>query len=361
MNSSTLAGQSLRPAVASDSAQINLAIDRYIPGLVMEPSMMFAYPTCLVDVYRSAVEQIYLPELKYPSVTATIRVITGITHQRQPESLRRKASRSVSQVFRPQTSLDCSNQFIFDARWELDGHIGHIIDNVATALLYAQKVLSEHFDRQIQITVVLRKDASPLGRQAYETMGIPVIYTDNPVYGDVVTVETQDTLHSIQQDAFDFEFKGYNPNTPERVFIPRRGNRGLINNDEVVDFLERRGFTTYYFEDLTPSEEWSIARNAKAIVAVHGAACSNFIFNRPQSGLRLVEIFSPAFMLPGYRHIAPLMQGKWCGVRGQITPEMLQEIDFSHKPRNIQKAPISNPIRVSLGTLELALSYLDGV
>jgi Glycosyltransferase 61 len=359
MNSSTLA--EAQRSTSSDSAQIDLTVERYIPGLVMEPSLMFAYPTCLVDVYRAAIEHIHLPELKYPSVTATIRVVTGTTHQRQPQSLRRKAVSSVSTFLRSPSTLDCSHQFIFDARWELDGHIGHIIDNVATAVLYAQKVLSEHFDRKIQITVVLRKNASPLGRQVYETMGIPAIYTDDPVYGDVVTVEAADTLHSIQQEAFNFEFKGYTPDTPERIFIPRRGNRGLINNDEVVDFLEQRGFTTYYFEDLTPSQEWSIARNAKVIVAVHGAACSNFIFNRPNSGLRLVEIFSPGFMLPGYRHVAPLMQGKWCGVRGQITPAILQEIDFSHKPRNIQKAPISNSIRVSLGTLDLALDYLNVV
>ena len=166
---------------------------------------------------------------------------------------------------------------------------------------------------------------------------------------------------------FDVEFKGYNPNTPERVFIPRRGNRSLINNDEVKAFLEQKGFTTYYFEDLTPSEEWSIVRNAKVIVAVHGAACSNFIFNRlgletpdrPGSGLRLLEIFSPAFVLSGYRNVAHLMNGKWCAVRGQITPEMVKGVDFSNKPRSTVKAPTTNPIQVNLETIQLALEYLE--
>jgi len=70
-------------------------------------------------------------------------------------------------------------------------------------------------------------------------------------------------LYGVEAKLFDTEFKNYNPTTPDRVFIARRGSRQLTNNDEVIDFLEQRGFVTYYFEDLTASEKWSVTRNAK--------------------------------------------------------------------------------------------------
>jgi hypothetical protein len=263
--------------------------------------------------------------------------------------------------------LDHANHFIFDTRYDLDRHIGHLIDNILTPLLFARKVLSEHFNQDIEISAVLRKNTSNLSLQVYDTLGINIICTDDQVYGDVVTVYAEHPIANARQEVFNVEFKGYNPNTPERIFIPRRGNRSLINNDAVEAFLKQKGFTTYYFEDLTPSEEWSIVRNAKVIVAVHGAACSNFIFNqsgiksrdRPGSGVRLLEIFSPAFVLPGYRNSAHFINGKWCAVRGQITPEMLKELDFSNNPRSTVKAPIKNPFQVNLETLQLALEYLE--
>lgn len=365
-NSTTLAGKEQSLTAIGNSSDINLELQREVPSFTMEPSMMFAYPTYLSDVYRAASEQIYLPELTVPSLNVTIKVATGYTQPRPARSWKGRIYSNLTKALQNPEPLDYAHHFIFDTRYDLDAHIGHLIDNILTPLLFARKVLSEHFNQKIEISAVVRKNTSSLSRQVYDTLGIAVICTDDQVYGNVVTVDAENSIVNVRREIFDVEFKGYNPNTPERVFIPRRGNRSLINNDAVEAFLKQRGFTTYYFEDLTPSEEWSIARNAKVVVTVHGAAGSNFIFNRlglespdrPGSGLRLLEIFSPAFVLPGYRNIAHLMNGKWCAVRGQVTPEMLKGLDFSNKPRSTLKAPIKNPFHVSLETLEVALEYL---
>ncbi|MBW4693007.1 MAG: glycosyltransferase family 61 protein [Lyngbya sp. HA4199-MV5] len=119
--------------------------------------------------------------------------------------------------------------------------------------------------------------------------------------------------------------------------------------------------------DLTASEKWSIARNAKAVVAVHGAGTGNFIFNRlglaPQavkgSGLRLIELFSPSFTIHTYRHMSTTLNGRWCGVRGQITPEVLRYLDFDKSTRDTLKSPIRDPFKVDLSTLQMALDYLE--
>jgi hypothetical protein len=264
-------------------------------------------------------------------------------------------------------TLDYSGQFVFDARFDTDGNIAHILDNVCTPVLLARKLLSEHFDKPIDVHVILRERAANLAKQAYEVLRIPTICTDDNVQGNVVEITPIFHLFGIQPQVFNFEFKHYNPTTAKRVFIPRKGNRRLSNNEEVTSFLEGRGFTTYYFENLTHSEKWSILRNAEEVVIVHGAGSANLVFNQlglksPDilgSGVRVVELFSPSYTLGGYRHLASLLNGRWCAVRGQITPDILQYLDFTQTPRDSLKSPIKDPFRVDLTSLELALEYLN--
>lgn len=200
----------------------------------------------------------------------------------------------------------------------------------------------------------------------YRLLGNPVIFTDEDVYGELVTC-SEHRVFSIRPQLFNFEFPGYKKETYERVFVSRRGSRSLINNDEVTKFLEERGFKTLYFEDLSLEEEWSIARNAKEAVVVHGAASSNFILNRvglrdnaaPGSGLKLIELMSPAWNFYENRYMTNALNGKWCCVRGQITPQMLDALDFSKTTPNSQKSPFKDSFRVDCQTIQMALDYLS--
>jgi hypothetical protein len=355
-----------RQKIPSSPNEININLHRQVPGFVTDPSMMFAYPTHTSDVYTRGIERIYLPEKHFPPVDVDIKVMARHTGARQLSSLKSKVYRGLSGFLEDRSIVDLSGKFIFDARFDTEKNIGHIIENIATPVLFAQQQLSEYLNQSIKIHVILRKGASEVGRQAYELLSIPTICTDNDVYGYVVDVSTH-LLCGAHPQIFKIDFTGYNPTTPERIFIPRRGNRQIINNDEVKQFLEARGFTTYYFEDLTHAEKWSIVKNAKVAVVNHGAGSANFVFNRrglespeiPGSGLHLIEIFSPNFtLLPGYSHLAKLFNGKWCAVRGQILPETIRFLDFNNQPRNTLKSPIKDPFRVDLKTLELALEYI---
>jgi hypothetical protein len=350
--------------------EIDLTLQQEVPDLIVEPTLIFNYPTALVDVYSPAVEQIYQPAFNYQVTNAVVNVASSITHQKKDESWRRKTLHQVAQLFHAKEEIvDCSGQFIFDTRWEQGIHIGHVLQKLVTPLLYAQKLLSEHLGKEIKMTAIVSNNAPKIACQVYQTLGISIIQTNAPVYGHVVSVrgvdkQTQEEraieLCSVQHDLFRVDFEGYIPDTPERVFIPRRGNRRLINQDEVQGFLEQRGFTTFYFEDLTPSQEWSITRNAKVVVALHGAACDNLLFNSLDSGLRLIEIFSPQFTMAGcYRYIPNVRKGKWCGVRGQLTPAALKALDFDQRRCDTHKSPFKDPIRVSLASLEMALDYLE--
>jgi hypothetical protein len=359
---------------------IDVQISCKTPGYALEPAFMFAHPTRLADTFTPAIERIYLPEQQIPSLDITIKVSSGHTGVWDGMSTKRKL---YNRLFKPGSgveSIDYSGQFVFDARFDTDKNPAHIIDNVLMLLLYARQELSKHLKENIKIHVVLKEEASNLARQAYDTLDIPIICTDGNVYGNIVEVFTPKAelsgiipesfvLVDTLPETFGIEIKGYKFGTPERVFIPRRGNRRLINNDEVAAFLESKGFTTCYFEDLTPSEEWSIIRNAKAVVAVHGAACSHIKFNRlgletpdiPGSGVRMIELFSPAFTLSGHRYVSSVLNGRWCAVRGQITPEIVKALDFSGEGKQFTplESPIKDPFLLDLSALQLALEYLE--
>jgi hypothetical protein len=337
-----------------------------VPGLTIEPMMMFAHSTHLADTYTSTVEQIYLPERYCQPFDLEITVRTGETGPRRMGGRKWKLYYKLSRLFLKPV-LDYSNQFIYDARHDTDCNIAHVIEHNCAPILLARRLLSEHFNHPINVHVVLRKGATQLARRVYASLGIRIIETDDSVRGNLIQLAPYQELAALEPDLFNIDIPNYNPHTPERIFLPRRGNRQIINIKEVTRFLEARGFTTYYLEDMTPSEQWSLLRNAKVVVAGHGAGCAHFIFNRlgldahskSRSGLRMIEIFSPNFVITRYRYFASILNGRWCGVRGQATPEGLRQLDFSTKPRDTLKSPIKDPFRVDLKTLQMALEHLE--
>lgn len=345
---------------------MQIELNEEITGFTMDASMMFAHSTCLADVYVPAVEHVYLPEQYVPPLTVNVKVTTKHTGPRKSGSLKWKAYRSLAGLAKRKAPLDFSGQFVFDARFDTDKNIYHILEGISTPILFAQRLLSKHLNQDVKIYVVLKERASELARQAYDLLGIPVICTDEDIYSNVVEVSPGLGIYSVQPELFNIDIKGYNPATPERIFVDRRGNRSIINSDEVRKFLEDRGFTTYYFEDLMPSEEWSVMRNAKVAIVNHGAASANLLFNRlglenpdqPGSGIRIVEIFPACYTFPGYRRLAKLLNSRWCAVRGQITPEIIRYLDFN-KERDSLKSPIKDPFKVDLKALQFALDHLE--
>ncbi len=72
----------------------------------------------------------------------------------------------------------------------------------------------------------------------------------------------------------------------------KRGNatrRRVINEAEVIDLLERYGFQAVEMDNKTVKEQAEIFANAEAIVAPHGAALTNLLFE--QSNTKVIEIF----------------------------------------------------------------------
>ena len=75
---------------------------------------------------------------------------------------------------------------------------------------------------------------------------------------------------------------------PQKVYIPRRDNRRVLNNSELANFLVMQGFSEVYLEDLNVLEQITLFFNMQELVVVHGAAIANSIYS---TNLKIIELF----------------------------------------------------------------------
>ena len=83
-----------------------------------------------------------------------------------------------------------------------------------------------------------------------------------------------------------------------RVYIRRGANaaRPILNETELIARLERRGFKVVSPENNSFLEQVAIFRDARCLVAAHGAALANLVFATPRTAV--LELFSPDYLRP---------------------------------------------------------------
>ena len=78
----------------------------------------------------------------------------------------------------------------------------------------------------------------------------------------------------------------------EKIFLDRSDSTNnhcqIKNNNEVIDFLNKKGFTSYKVGELSFEKQIHLFKNAKIIVGAHGAAFANLAFCSP--GTQVIEI-----------------------------------------------------------------------
>ncbi len=112
---------------------------------------------------------------------------------------------------------------------------------------------------------------------------------------------------------------------PERVFLSRRGSRAPLNEAELMAWLEPKGFVRVYPEDLSPSDQIRLFRQAEVMVAVHGAGLAPLLYTQGGGRLRkLVEVLHAGHMTDNFRVMAEQVGCDWIGVRGRLKPEYIR-------------------------------------
>lgn len=316
-------------------------------SIAIAASKMFTYPTRLASAWKPDIMEINLPRyvLERPEVEIIVR-------QGSTRSLKNNSSNIFQKIHRKLTApMPVDGSYILDSRYETDGNIAHIITSVVPRLLVAKKMCDK-------ITVVLRSNASNMGQNLYKLVGASILCTDKDINGKLVLAD--DNHPGAYEGHYpalfgELAFEGFNPQTPEKVFISRKGTRNLINESEVEQTLQAYGFKKYYFEDIPISEQWSVARNAKLVVGMHGAALSSLVFNGNQ--VKLIELFHPGYVVDMYRHMANAVGGTWCGVSGQITEDIIGKLDFKQEARSFAMGRT----KIDINSLRMALEYLGEV
>lgn len=317
----------------------------YCNPVTVAPSKIFTYPTRLAEAWKADILEINLStyQLRGHEFEITIR-------QDSSRSLGYKNRNFYKEIYRkfaPQNLMD--EEYIYDTRYETDRNMAHILCNVAFRLLMFRETIPN-------ITVILRANASTMAREVYRLLRFPILCTDRDVYGKLIT--TIDLLEGncegLQSSLYaDLNFEGFDHQTPDRVFISRKGMRCLVNENEVEQTLRKYGFEKIYFEDIPISKQWSIARNAKVVVALHGAALSSLVFNCNM--VKVVELFHPGYVVNMYRHLTNAIGGMWCGVTGQMPENIIRELDYKQKARSFALSPT----RIDITSLQMALQHLD--
>jgi hypothetical protein len=313
-------------------------------SIAVASSKIFTYPTGLADCWKPAIQEINIPAHEVTRSAIEIYIQEGSTRLL---GIKRKESPLRALYRKRLAPIQIDDGYVYDARYETDENIAHVLDNVASAVLAVRKTFPK-------ITVVLRAKASTMAKNAYDLLRMPVVCTDAEVVGRLIVLKeagrSQFSGDGMYSSFFDnISFAGYERDTPEKVFISRRGARTLLNEAEVEKVLVPHGYKKVYFEDIPLSTQWSITRNATAIVGIHGAAFFSLVFNR--NCPKVVELFHPGYVVDLYRNLTNAIGGTWCGTSGQLPADIVQHLDYNGDSRYFQ----SHPTRINISALKLAL------
>jgi hypothetical protein len=141
-------------------------------------------------------------------------------------------------------------------------------------------------------------------------------------YGDDPNKPPRKEIYKLYKKISD-SIKGYEKNTPKKIYISRRSNlhndfsnigtnytnrRVMKNEDELVSFLEKKGFVEVFTETLTTKEKIILFNNADEVVGSIGGGLCNVLFSPKTT--KLHAIISPVFLEVNKRFIFSLNRVK---------------------------------------------------
>lgn len=108
----------------------------------------------------------------------------------------------------------------------------------------------------------------------------------------------------------------------EKIYISRSQAvwRKVLNEEDVQDFLEKKGFVSLTLENMTIQKQAIYLANAKVIVAPHGAGLVNLVFC--QRGTKVIEIFAPTYVPNMYWQISNICKLKHFHLLGEVLPNL---------------------------------------
>ncbi len=351
------------PAVTDKEYRVDL------PEIPVPATRVYAHSTRMSDFDSPDIERILKPAYALPAHALRITLREGLssthveTRARPHATIPRLKYEVKRRLHGRQPVVDLSDGFALETRFMFLGNYAHLVHDLIAPLRCIERTLAAEGVGEGPIHVVLPAEAPPLAVRVLEEAGIPWLATDGAVRGRILTASQE--LNIALLDELTHQPASL-PGAPvhDRVFVSRRGRRTVLNDDAVTAFLAERGYVRTFMEDLSVTDQWALLGTAREIVGIHGAGLSSLGFSAlraqeidsegsPAPRFRLVELFSPGFSSTCFREYAAVLDGRWVGVRGQITPDVVRDLDVQGNNRAHDMASFE----VDLAALEEALDY----
>lgn len=102
-----------------------------------------------------------------------------------------------------------------------------------------------------------------------------------------------------------------------RLYITRGSTapRTVLNEDEVVTYLQRRNFEVVSLENLSVQAQAHLLAQASVVMSPHGSGLTNLVFCRP--GTQVIELFSPEFVYPCYWFLSTVIELDYAYLLGE--------------------------------------------
>jgi capsular polysaccharide biosynthesis protein len=119
-----------------------------------------------------------------------------------------------------------------------------------------------------------------------------------------------------------------------RVYVPRKGQRKVTNEEELMPIVKKFGFKIYDFDDV--EDEAAFFSECSIVVGPHGAGLTNLVFCSP--GTKVLELIPSDHVHPYYYTIATSAGAEYFYIVGQSKGTRPQGT-FGPSPFDFEVAP----------------------
>ncbi len=333
-----------------------------LPSYSVTRDWLYAPRTYLTDSFSPFVEEIYLPP-----------VATHAGDVRLEYSQQAVASFSTNSFFKKLKLRFTRKQHVkedvlLDLRDYSPANLAHAITIHLPIALYASEYLVTN--GFLKPLLIFPQKLPAHVQHLFSELGFRFLLTDASVSGQICRCELDSLIclrstlpalikESLMQTEFPNKLLNANINQPKKIFISRRDTRRLSNENQIEEFLEKRGYKKLYLEDYSVTEQLAIVSLADSIVAIHGAALGPLIFRTlfNKEPLKLVELFTPAHMSNVYRIVMHQIGGKWVGVRGKAWPKLIEQA-YECEIEKVRQYSLLD-FEICLDSLKLAMEKIE--
>ena len=308
------------------TSDLMVTFDVEIPDI--PPAWMIGARTHLLDCWDPQIEWIRVPGILFPRQEFSVSLIRGNLSQDGTSKTQLKTRGDKSEEALKVTGL------FHDVRPHGGENFAHaILDGVVSSLACQSAARTLGID--VSVTAIIPADSAPYIKEVYKLTGIPTLATGRTVRGQCMrtnfnTLANVGLAKRLLPGFLTEKLAANSEGLPKRVYLARHGGRCVRNADEIDSLLLQKGFVKIYPEQLPVIDQIRLLWHADAVVGVHGAALAALLFRALRTDSRpfcLIELFGPGYIVTLYRHLVAEIGGDWIGVRGRVTPQVVDDLD----------------------------------